>query len=169
MLRQKLFFPPIYASRVVPNLEDVSFSFKEMEGKEEVEDPLLDIHDEEKVDEEKLELEEEREGDFGEAVVNEFKILQDCNSDLKEQIEVYKCIEGQKDNSCPFVLQAQDIKLLQLNSCKKDLEMQLSELTGRYQRELETAMEKEKTALYQKKMAEESIHQIEVDKESKEQ
>ena len=94
-----MFFPPIYTSRVVPDLEDVSFSFKEMEGKEEVEDPLLDVldkekPDEEKVDEEKLELEEE--GDFGEAVVNELKILQDCNSDLKEQIEVCVCIERQK-------------------------------------------------------------------------
>ena len=47
--------------------------------------------------------------------------------------------------------------------------MQLSELTGRHQKELETAMEKEKIALYQKKMAEESKYQIEVDKDSKEQ
>lgn len=89
-----MFFPPIYASRVVPDLEDVSFSFKEMEGKEEVEDPLLDIHDEEKVDEKKLESEEEGEGDFGEVVINELKVLQDCNCDLKEQIEVY--VDGRK-------------------------------------------------------------------------
>lgn len=45
--------------------------------------------------------------------------------------------------------------------------MQLSELTDRHQKELEIVMEKEKTALYQKKMAEESKYQIEVAKDSK--
>ena len=44
---------------------------------------------------ERLEL--EKVGDVSEAVMNELKILHDCNCNLKKQIEVYECIDGRKN------------------------------------------------------------------------